>query len=194
MDNISTGQKDKLRFISHDEVVRRLLAITTEDSLRLSLIGDIYAAGTGMTGSDLRQEAFVAALERRRWREDLSLIQFITGVMKSLAHSSRKSEKIRPLDRALATGSTGQEEMDRVQGSEEGQPEDEAVSDEAERCLLENLEKVFQDDAEVLLVIERRLAGDSPSQVKVALGMNQTKYETVCRRLLRRFRKHIRSE
>jgi hypothetical protein len=57
---------------------------------------------------------------------------------------------------------------------------------------MERLEKCFDGDVEVLGVIRGRANGESPSAIKAALGMSQTQYETVCRRMLRGYQTRVK--
>jgi DNA-directed RNA polymerase specialized sigma24 family protein len=172
------------QYLEPSEIERRIAALTIADCLRLETAGRIYASGTGWSPADLLQEAILAALERRRWRADLSTTVFLIGVMRSLASTKRKTQRLNALDRALAT-----------EGAEEGlahtasdsSPEDAVAQDQDAEAFMNSLTKLFADDAQVQRVILGRATGEPPTETKAALGLNQSEYETVCRRLVRRY-------
>jgi len=174
---------ENTKFLTAEEVALRIGELTRADSLRLESIGRLYAWGTSWAAADLLQEAMLAALERRRWRVDLSTTVFLVGVMRSLANSERKSERLAPLDLALAGGETSNAEFTTAAG--DSTPEEDLAEDQAAELLIRRLERLFADDPQVLRVIQGRAAGEAPAAIKASLGLDQREYETVCRRLVR---------
>jgi len=178
---------------TEEEVRHRLDALTREECWKLLEVAGLYAEGTGCSAEDLLQEAFVAAVGRRAWRADLDLPVFFTGVLRSLAFSRRKARKID----ALAHGLKGKE-TDRARALAEVPNADtddpESVLEEAqdEAVLWARLTRLFADDPEVLRVIDGRSKEEPAEVTRGALNVSAAQYETICRRLSRGYRTHLK--
>jgi DNA-directed RNA polymerase specialized sigma24 family protein len=175
----------KHRYLTREEIDARIHAVTTADCIRLEGIARAYAEGTRWSSGDLLQEAFVAVLTRRQWRADLDLTVFLVGVMRSLAFSRRKGEKRDPLTRARAEADEQDDELSSLGGPSELEPSQIMANEQEAEQVLKRLTACFKTDPEVLAVLRGRARGDSPAEIRTALGMNQTQYESVCRRMLR---------
>lgn len=182
----------KSKYLSDQEIEARMYGLTAPDCVRLERTAAIYCGGTDWTPSDLLQEALLATLERRAWRADLDTVVFLTGVMRSLVHSRRKTQRISALDQALDVAEESADILDQIEASQEDNPENIASNEESARVLLEQLQECFEGDHEVQRVIQGRAHGESASSIKGALGMNQTEYETACRRLVRGYQTRIK--
>ncbi len=180
------------KYLTDKEIEGRIFALTAADCVRLERVAATYASGTGWSAGDLMQEALVAALERRQWRKDLETLVFLTGIMRSLAHARHKARRSAPLDRAMASGDETTDELEELNAGDEANPEEIASSEQELRNFVEQLGKCFEGDTEVLRVIQGRANGESPAAIKAALAMNQTQYETVCRRLLRGYQTRMK--
>lgn len=180
------------KYLTDKEIEERIYALSAADCVRLERIAGTYSDGTDWSAGDLMQEAFVAVLERRQWRADLDTLVFLTGVMRSLAHSRRKAQRIAPLDRALGSGDEVVEALDHLMARDEENPSEIASAEEVLQEFVDRLEKCFEGDSEVHRVIHGRASGESPAAIKAALGMSQSQYETVCRRLLRGYQTRMK--
>ena len=179
------GKPEEIRYLTPDEVEQRIRALTPADCLRLERLGRGYAWGSSWTAEDLRQEAIEAALCRRQWRADLTTIAFLVGAMKSIAHSKRKSASVAHLDLAMVQGDMGTEELTSVEHG--ANPAQVLEEEQGADLLLTKLMAHFANDPEVQRVIKGRMAGEAPAAIKGVLGLNQSQYETVCRRLTREY-------
>ena len=176
------------------EINRRLAALSPADCWRLERTAAIYADGTGWSPTDLLQEAFLAALDRRQWRKDLDARHFLVGTMRSLVFSRRKARRVDALDAAM------REDAETVAGAFEdltdanNHPERHATDREESEDFLARLEALFADDAQALRVLRGRAVDEEAASIRRALGVNESQYETICRRLLRRYQKSIKAE
>jgi hypothetical protein len=175
----------KDRWLSVEEVEARIQAVTAADCIRLERMARVYSEGTDWSPADLLQEAFVAALSRRQWRADLDLTVFLVGVMRSLASSKRKSIKRDPLAHTADAAEPEEEELAHVGDDPERDPGAIAAADEEAERALRGLTDWFGADSEVQTVLRGRARGDGAAEIRAALRMNQTQYESVCRRMLR---------
>ena len=181
------------KYLNQQEIEQSIAALSSADSVRLERVARVYADGTEWTAADLLQEAFLAALTRRQWRTDLSATVFLIGVMRSLAYAKRKSQRFDPIDSALADKvDSSDEQLEGLAGGELEDPSEILVASEELEKFVNALIAEFGDDSDVLIVINGRAAGDTPAQIRKALGMNQSQYETVCRRLLRGYQSKLK--
>lgn len=182
-------------FLDHEEIQKRLAALTSADCWRLERIAAIYADGTHLSPKDLLQEAFVGALQRRAWRDDLETRVFLTGVMRSLASAQRKAQAVNALDAGLGAREEERKELlEGVPNTDRDDPAELALASEARDSLSTALDSMFRDDPQVLRVIRGRMLGEAPRDIRSALGLDQTQYESVCRRLLRGYQKSIKAD
>ncbi len=183
------------RYLSDAEVLHRLDGLSSSDCWRLEQAARIYADGTSYSEGDLLQEAFVAALSRRAWRADLSTRVFLTGVMRSLAFSRRKAQRVDAMDAGLrSSAEKGERELDALATDDSHDPSAVLAEHQAQQTLLSRLELLFAEDVQVLRVIRGRAWGDSAGEIRMALGVTESQYETICRRLLRGYQSSIRVE
>jgi hypothetical protein len=180
-------------YLTDADIVQRIKNISAATAVRLERVAGIYIYGTEWSAADLLQEAFIAALERRQWRADLDTLVFLTGVMRSLAHAKRKHGKVSALDRAASRGGDNQEaQLQEIPDAEENRPDRILESHESLSRLVERLTACFAGDAQVQRVIRGRAAGEEASAIRADLGLNQSEYETVCRRLLRGYQTQVK--
>jgi DNA-directed RNA polymerase specialized sigma24 family protein len=180
------------KYLNSLEIESRMQGLSAADCVRLERIAGVFAYSAGWSGSDLMQEAFVAALQRRRWRADLDTTVFLTGVMRSLAHSRQKQQRRSALDQAMAGDAASSDELERLSGDADQDPGKLLEAEQEHSSFLQELMQVFEGDQEVLRVIAGRASGASAAEIKNALGMNQTQYESVCRRLLRGYQQKLK--
>jgi DNA-directed RNA polymerase specialized sigma24 family protein len=180
-------------YLTDADIVQRINSIDAAAAVRLERIAAVYIYGTEWSAADLLQEAFVAALERREWRADLDTVVFLTGVMRSLAYSKRKHGKVSALDRAASRGRDDQDaQLQEIPDGEENRPDRILETHESLSRLVERLTACFAGDAQAERVIRGRAAGEEASAIRADLGLNQSQYETVCRRLLRGYQAQVK--
>jgi len=183
------------RYLTDAEVQGHLDDLSASDCWRLELVASIYAHGTSYSAGDLLQEAFVAALARRAWRADLDTRVFLTGVMRSLAFSRRKAQRVDALDAGLLSGSEGNDNALAALATDEADDPATVLSEnQAQQTLLDRLEHFFAEDAQVLRVIRGRILEENASEIRNAMGVTESQYETICRRLLRGYQNNIKAD
>lgn len=175
-----------ITFLTREEIGSRLRALSAADCLRLERIARIYARSPN-DAADLLQSAVIAALERRKWRADLNTTVFLTGVMRSLAYAGRQADKADPLAAGRVVVSEDDRFLDEIEADPAQTPEAVVLEERSAETFLARLQEIFADDPAVLRVIEGRIVGESPASIRGALGLNQTEYESVCRRMLRTY-------
>lgn len=190
--NVAVPELSDYKSLTDKDISDHLNAIDAATAVRLERIAAVYAYGTGWSPSDLLQEAFVAALERRQWRADLDTVVFLNGVMRSLAHAKRKHAKISALDRATAGGEDHHERLQEIPDADGTNPADVLEAEDSLSNLVEDLARCFEGDAQVQRVIRGRAAGESPAVIRADLGLSPSQYETVCRRMLRGYQTRMK--
>jgi hypothetical protein len=170
-------------------------ALGEADLVRLEKFARYRVRGLGRRASgrsheDLLNEAIADTLdpEKRRWNKDVSFVRYLIGAMRSI--SSHWGEQFDADEPRL--------ESEVVRTSEEGEPLsplDLAGSDApgAERTAeakqqLELIEKMIAGDRIVSDILGGMRAEMLPSEIRDALGLSQTEYETAMKRL----RRHVR--
>ncbi len=183
------------RAATPDEVRAALDALTEADLVRLEKFARYRVRGLGRSArgrdhEDLLGEAIADTLdpEKRRWNKEVSFVQHLIGAMRSI--SSHWREQFDADEPRL--------ESELVRTSEEGDPLsplDLVGSDDpgAERIVeakrqLEEIEKAVAGDRIVQDILGGMRAEMSPSEIREALGLTPTEYETA----MKRFRRHVR--
>lgn len=83
---------DPKKHLSSSELCETINEFSKADCLRVEKIAGIMANKCGMTQEDILQEAFTRALdETRRCPRDVKVINFLAGIMRSIASSDAKS-------------------------------------------------------------------------------------------------------
>jgi len=92
---------------STEAVARALAALTPADLLRLKRMAQLRARMLpGLEWEELLNEALLRALDgSRRWPENVPLLAFIAGIMRSLVDARAQERRCRA-ERALASGET----------------------------------------------------------------------------------------
>ncbi len=170
-------------------------ALGEADLVRLEKVARYRVRGLGRRASgrnheDLLNEAIVDTLDpgKRRWNKDVGFVTHLMGAMRSIAsHWKEQSDADEP-----------RLESKLVRTTEEGEllsPLDLAVSDapSAQRIVeakqqLEQIETAIAGDRAVSDILGGMRAEMSPNDIREALGLSQTEYETA----MKRFRRHVR--
>jgi DNA-directed RNA polymerase specialized sigma24 family protein len=153
--------------------------VSEMDLLRLKTIARLHARGlpADIGWADLLQEAFARVLDgSRRAPAALSLVVFLAGVMRSL-----KSEYWR---RAIREG--------RFEQSADAEPADPLADPERTMSAVQELaalDRLFGDDPVVLQIIAGLAEGLSAEQIRAAIGITTTEYDSARKRMRRAFLK-----
>lgn len=145
---------------------------------------------------ELLQQAVISLLEGdRRWNpEAVDIVGFLIGAMQSISNNwARKLARTdQPIleSSLIRTTEEGAEwtPLEEVKAADPG-PEQVLTDREEERhckALVARIESLFEDDDESLLVLDCWKQGMNGPEVKKDLGLTDTQYNTIVRRIKRR--------
>ena len=158
--------------------------LTSADFVKLMLNARSFARarirGSVVEAEDLLQEAIAKTLDgRRNWNRRVSILKHLDRVMESDAgHMAERRETRNALPIA---------ERADVPAARSDDPNVRVVA----RQDLDNLHGLFAGDREALEVLNLKGEGHSASEIRQALGMSSTQYDTVTKRIRRRVAKHL---
>ncbi len=89
--------------LSRQSIHERLGALTPADYLRLSFLAHVRALSVDMEPGDLLHQAVLRAYEARTCAEDVGIIAFLSGIMRSLVSQHARSADARLVVRGLWT-------------------------------------------------------------------------------------------
>jgi DNA-directed RNA polymerase specialized sigma24 family protein len=189
------------RIIRPTETALALKLVTEMDLLRLKTLARLHARALppDVSWEDLLQEALTRVLTGdRKVPSGVSAVAFLAGVMRSL-----RSEHWRRFEAARGSG-TGRRRVGapseyrayptraaalRAVAREAGEDADPAADPERSVVAMQELkaiERLFADDPVVLGIIDRLGEGLAPEQIRSALGLSKTDYDSARRRMRRR--------
>jgi DNA-directed RNA polymerase specialized sigma24 family protein len=188
------------RIIRPTETALALKLVTEMDLLRLKTLARLHARGLppDVSWEDLLQEALTRVLTGdRKVPRDVSPVAFLAGVMRSLRSEHwRRFEAGRgggrgrrragaPSDyRAYRTRAAALRAVDR----EVGEAPDPAADPERSVVAMQELnaiERLFAADPVALGIIDGLGEGLAPEQIRSALGLSKTDYDSARRRMRR---------
>jgi DNA-directed RNA polymerase specialized sigma24 family protein len=175
------ADEDRLRFVdiaalvaSPNRLARALQGLSEADLVRLKRIAQLRARQLiGVQWSDLLHEAVLRALEgTRRWPEQVPVVVFLAGIMRSLADEHWRQHRMRAALFAAPDTDTADAAPD---------PEREAIA----RSALVALDRLFRGDEDALKLITGLSHGLTAEEIQQAYGMDATRYATTRRRIRR---------
>ncbi|HEX3396384.1 MAG TPA: hypothetical protein VHS76_06750 [Steroidobacteraceae bacterium] len=190
--NIATAGMTRIPQLADDRILKpaetalALKLISRMDFLRLKAIARLHARGLppDVTWDDLLQEAFTRVIVgSRRKPEGVPMVAFLAGVMRSL-----RTEHWR-----RARGGPGSRETLRIDSldlSRTAALRDPAVDLEhalIAREQLDAIEHLFAGDAVALGILDGLAEGRSAAQIRSALGISKTEYDSARKRMRRAF-------
>jgi RNA polymerase sigma-70 factor (ECF subfamily) len=158
---------------------------TELELLRLKTIARIYVRGLppDVAWDDLLQEALTRIISGARRRpQDVTIVAFVAGIMRSLRseHWRRviKRSRRREIPELELMGSrrTRSEVVDQAPSPER------ALSAQQE---IRQIERLFADDPQALKIIAGMGSGLSAEQIQVAMRVSKTAYNSARRRMRR---------
>lgn len=172
-------------FLSPDEICNQINNMTPADVFRIEEASKRLAYG-GVEPEDLRQDAVVSLLTGdRKCPRNVNFAMFMVNAMRSIASNQRKKK-------------TAENLRDPAAQDEDGFPRDEhVISNDMpdKKYLTKDLEslkrEVYQslgDDTTAQLVFIGRLMGDEPSEIREQLGLSETDYRSVNKRITRKIK------
>lgn len=183
------------RAATPDEVRAALDALGEADLVRLEKYARYRIRGLGRKAGgrdhdDLLGEAIQDTLdtEKRKWNKDVSLVRHLIGAMRSISsHWREQFDANEPLLESELLRTTDEGEvlspLDLVGSGAPGAERMLAAKEEVER-----IEKTVADDTVVSDILGGLRAEMSPSEIREALGLSVTEYETA----MKRFRRQVR--
>ena len=159
----------ELEYASPEEAAAALEQLGPADRIRLQKLARSRLHGLNAQWEDLLQEALTRILEgTRRWPRDVSLINFVAGVMRSLA-------------------SENWHQQSRSHSQESGSESHPGPEKEAEaRAEIKAIEDHFGDDDTALAVVMARFEGYSPEEIQTMFTLTSTEYDSTLKRIRRK--------
>lgn len=187
-----TTEAKPAEYASLEEVEEAIGRLTPADSERLSKFAQLKVRGLlglgfGVEAEDLLQEALTRSLQPggKRWPKNISFVNHLIAAVRNIAghlvrdgHGARLTS-LDPPDASEADGDGVSHEWDRpteIPGAERI-----AVA----RARLQKIEKRFENDDRVLLVMEGLATEMTGPEIKADLGITQNELETAMTRLRR---------
>lgn len=160
--------------------------------IRLRKIAGIYHWVNGMEPDDFLQEALARAMSGvRKCPADQDIVEFLTGVMKSLAGDANRSwwkkNVVATDDFQVSQQACG----DRKEPIRGGVGHEHGVDGVYATQVLQKLDSIFKDDEEGAMLLMAKIEGDSAQEIQEALKLSQTEYATILRRIRRRVDAHF---
>lgn len=183
MRNVNKAEKMDSTYLSSEELEVAVSMLNAADILRLKKIANQYTGNHELDANDLVQEAVLRTLSggRKTCPKNLPIVNFLAGVMKSIAHGEReKNDRTRDTcDIALC---------------QVHDPNSNPENDVLERQLFKKLEVIFEDDEEILLLILYLQEGSTSSEIQENEGWSRTQFNTIRRRMRRKWNSYTKQE
>ena len=176
--------------LSVGEVQAAIEALGDADWLRLRKAAAIYAnrCNPRLDSDELLDEAFSRTLlNDRKCPEGLSMVVFLGGVMKSIVSKGElRRNKKDALSHIDSSHCLTDDEMSFAIPT--------ACSPAEELIAIETFEQaltLFENDEEASMVIMSKQDNMAPHEIQELMGINQTQYNTILRRISRKYSKLI---
>lgn len=170
------------RVLCPSETALALELVSATDLLRLKTLARLQARGLPpeVAWDDLLQEALTRVLTgARRKPAAVAMVAFIAGIMRSL----RSEYWHRARARSAAEGARAAPAAQAPQAPVEAPDPERAL---AAAQALAAIGKLFEDDAVVLGIILGLAEGLAAEEIRLAMGLTRTDYDSARRRLRRR--------
>lgn len=179
---------------SPDEAAEALEQLGSAGLLRLEQIAKNRVRGLHhVEWADLLQEAVTRVMEgTRKWPRELPIIDFMAGVMKSLANEYWKQRK-----RTAEAGIVLEAETSPI-----GEPDFAGAIDAAPsgnpgpdreleaKCELEAIEALFIGDEDALAIVMAKAEGYTPQKIQNDFGITATRYDSKLRKIRRKLNEY----
>ena len=166
-----------------EQLAKALGQLSEADLARIQRIAKMRATGLATDWQDLLQESLARALGgSRRWPTEVPLIAFLAQTIRSVANE--EWERVgRDAINESDLPSSGADPIDLAElAATTVHPESEVQA----RSVLRQIEKHFEDDPQVLSVLEGMALGLEPAEVQVRAGLSETQYASAQKRLRRK--------
>ncbi len=172
---------------SETEVEAALHGLTADEHLKLHVIAKSYCRSRGFSISvleptELLSEAILKTLQRdKKWNKNVSIVKHLDRAMENISgHLAAKRSKIIPFPNGLSPGEEHERDFNAPPAQEE------LTKQESEDVLLK---QVFGNDEQAKRIFVRRAEGFSVPDILTEFQLTAAQYETVARRMRRRFLK-----
>ncbi len=157
--------------MSQSEIAAHLRSLTHGQKTALVKVARLYAARTAYGYEDLLQEAFSRVLAGdRRWRSDLGVVTFFSGVMRSVAWEWK---------------SNGGSTVEDAEFSDEGAEARGLLA----RLDVQKVLSLFDDDQVAKALVTQMMLGANAEELQAICGLNRTEYESKRKKIRRRLEK-----
>jgi len=181
MQKVNQTQKMDSDYLSREELEAAVKGLSDVDALRLKKIAMQYTGNHDMEAEELLGEAVLRTLEtptpsrgRKTCRRDLPIVNFLAGVIRSIAGDERRKKR----------NAGDVVNIEDCELSDSGNtPEDDLL----EKQLFKQLESFFNDDEEILLLLLYLNEEFSPPEIQQEEGWSETQYNTIRRRMRRKW-------
>ena len=173
------------RILTPAQVALALNIISRMDFLRLKAIARLHARGLppDVSWDDLLQEAFTRAMVgSRRKPQGVPMVAFLAGIMRSLrAEHWRRAHGGPAADATLRID----HQRDLSRAAELRDPGSDLEQALLAREQIEAIERLFDGDSVALGIIAGLAEGRSAAQIRAALKINKTVYDSARKRIRR---------
>jgi DNA-directed RNA polymerase specialized sigma24 family protein len=173
------------RVISPSQTALADKLVSEMDLLRLKAIARLHARGLppDVAWNDLLQEALTRVLTGARVRpEGVTMVAFVAGIMRSIRSEYWRRARSGPSGRdALRLGRLADDSADVTLREVAPDPERSLLALEE----LDAIQRLFADDPVVLQIITGLGEGFLPDEIRDALGLSRTEYNSARRRMRR---------
>jgi RNA polymerase sigma-70 factor (ECF subfamily) len=179
-----SGQPDGNAFATIEEARRAIEHLAAVDIAKLMLIAKLFARtrmpGGAVGPEDLLHDAILKTLDGTRvWNKKVSIVRHLGRVMESDAgHLAEKAQRTEPLAGHATTIADGPSAHEQV----------------ATRQRLNMALDQLRNDGQAIELIYLRGDGFAASEIRDKMGISETEYSTVCRRIARFRQKLLREE
>jgi len=168
------------------EVEAAIGALSDADNVRLAKVASFRARalaglGLGISGDDLLQEAIIRTLTSdRRWRKSVTFVKHLIATVGSIANHAPDE-----LKEGVVVPATSEDSKGLLDGAPAFSRMADAERVAAANEQLKKIEKLFEDDDEVSLVLADLAKGMTGPEIQADLNLTPTDFETIMTRLRR---------
>jgi hypothetical protein len=186
----SESMKNNPEYATREEVEHALARLTDHDYIKLMMIAQIFCkryrfSMSEMEPKELLSQAVLKTLQNedgKRWVKSLSLIKHLDRAMENISGHFVKTRVDRRSKVIPFPNELGSHTGDQHQATSPS-PQDLLI----ERERIEELMKsVFVNDDRAARVFQMRVESYGPAEIQFKLGLSDSEYETINRRILRR--------
>jgi DNA-directed RNA polymerase specialized sigma24 family protein len=176
---------------TYEEVVEALRALTEADHAKLMMIAASFCLSRRFSSSvlepgDLLSQAVMKTLQMaKKWSNRVSIVRHLDRAMENISgHLARQRSKIVPFPDGLTPSPNQKPEGFTTETANSILMEKEQTE--------ELLADLFGTDDEARKIFVRRAEGVSVPAILTTLGLTQSQYETIARRIRRSIATHLK--